>query len=215
MTALSSLFCAHFLQKEKYNGAKSLEELLKHALSFAKGKTYDLSDHGLYVNQLGKKEQKPWLISYCLSSDSNEAAETSENELNYELNCLDESIQHKLSIMLNGLAKVATIDCTRKETRDRICNKIKPSRSAPLVFYAQLPNITKQISAAGEQASSTSDAVKPGTEIHTTDYKQIAQYILSLMPDIQVLDHDSFQVCLPSTLKHLLQGHSLDSVSYR
>ena len=186
---LSKCFCC--FQKEKYNGPKSLESLLKHALSFAKGKTYDLSDHGLYVSQLGEKEQKPWLISYCLSSDGNDATETSENELNYELNCLEESVQQKLSIMLNGLAKVGSVDCTRKETRDRICKKIKPSRSAPLVYYAQLPNITKQISgtAAGEQAP---HAV--GTEIHTTDYKQIAQYILSLMPDIQVLNHESFQV---------------------
>lgn len=172
---------------------KTIDQLLKFALSFASGNVHDLSSISRYETQLKKSESTPYLITYCLNSKKNFAKKSSESEeeedaeLNYDLNCLDEFVQRKLAIMLHGLAKVAHIDCNKNEAEKKICPSLKPRFSAPIVFYSsRLPNIT-------DQSSSMLDSASP-VEIHTSDYKAIVQVVLAHLPDVVLLDEDRFKV---------------------
>lgn len=163
---------------------------MKFVLKFANGKVNELNSYESYVSHLkDEKRQLPWFISFCLTSDdsSQQSADEHDNELNYELNCLEDSVQRKLAIMLNGLVNVGSISCDRKEARERICSRLKPKRSSPLVFYDRLPNITK---------SDESDAEVKRKEVHSTDYKVIAQFIMSSLPDIRELNENEFKQIL-------------------
>ena len=154
--------------------------MLKFALSFASGKVRELSSVESYAAELKQDSSKPWLISYCLSSSYDE---TDETELNYELNCMDDSTKQKLSIMLNDLVKFGSIECNSEITNKEICAKLKPSRASPLVYYPTLPNI-----------------FEPNFELTSflpiliSDYKEIVQIVLSILPEIKELDENQFKV---------------------
>jgi hypothetical protein len=171
---------------------KSLDNLMKFALSFASGNVYDLSTVEKYNKILSKNSNKnnnnPWLISYCLSTNEDDINQHDE-EVNYELNCLDDVILRKIAIMLHGLVKVATINCNKKEARENLCPLLKPKLSAPCIFYPNsLPNITRQ-----------EDPMKSEKkyEIVTSQYKLIVEAVLSYLPDLsQIKDEAEFEIIM-------------------
>lgn len=162
--------------------SKTIDLLLKFALSYASGNVYDLSSTSRYETRVKKQDESSYLIVYCLNSAKNFNNEEDE-ELNYELNCLDELVQRKLAIMLHGLAKVAYIDCNKKDAETNICSKLKPKWSAPIVLYNRLPDLN------GENQT-TAEPI----QIISSDYKKIAQIVLSHLPDVQLLDEEHFKV---------------------
>lgn len=152
---------------------------------------YDLSSVSRYETRLKKREALSYLITYCLSAsrsfseqDGHGENEEEEEEVNYELNCLDDLMQRKLAIMLHGLARVAHIDCNKKEAADRICTKLKPSWAAPIILYSRLPDLDDK---ADNMSVST-------VLIKTADYKKIVQTVLSHLPDVNLLDEERFKV---------------------
>jgi DnaJ homolog subfamily C member 10 len=153
--------------RQRFQQEKTVENLLYFAFSFTKGELINLNTNSMQV-----KNNLPWLISFCLkSSDEEEAV-----DLNYELNCLDDSIKKKLSIMLNKLVNVASIDCD--SVNDVKCKHLNPSRSNPIAFYLNIEENTN---------------IK---YITTTDYKQINQMVLTYLPDIEFLDEKRFSSIL-------------------
>ena len=112
------------------------------------------------------------MISYCLSNNHDQ------DELNYELNCLDETVQTKLAIMLNGLVKVASIDC--QESKE-LCSLLKPQGSTPIVYYSCLPDVFVNSNKSVNQE-----------HIQTADYKRIVELVLSYLPKLKKLDADEF-----------------------
>lgn len=162
-------------KREKFSQHKTIEKLLHFALSFTKGKSIDLNDNS-YLNQLNSND-KPWLISFCLNSNDND-------DLNYELNCLDDTIKRKIAIMLNGLVNVASVECN--SDLNQICSKLKPIRSNPIALYSHLPRLD------------TDKEEVVVNLITSTDYKQIAQQVMSYLPDLTLLDQDSFKVIINS-----------------
>lgn len=171
------------LKRERFIEAKTIDSLLKFALSFASGNVYDLSTKSRYEKQLKKTDATSYLVTYCLSSSKNFDERDQDEELNYELNCLEELVQRKLAIMLHGLVKVAHIDCNKKEADETICSKLKPKWSAPILMYNRLPELTD----IGNQSIDV-------FEIKSTDYKKIAQSVLGHLPDVTLLTEDRFKV---------------------
>lgn len=173
-------------QVERFNEAKTIELLLKFALSFASGNVYDLSSVDRYEAQLKKVAKKEsntaFLLTYCLGNGDNFGATNDEDELNYELNCLDDLVQRKLAIMLHGLVKVGHVNCNKKEAKEKICTKLKPKMSAPIAFYSRLPDLKD-------------DSVEEeGQTIKTSDYKKIVEAVLGFLPGVTVLTDDRFKV---------------------
>jgi len=163
-------------KREKFVQHKSIENLLRFAMSFTKGQVIEFKSVDTYLKQL-KSSKTPWLISFCLGSNSDD-----NEELNYELNCLEESIKKKLAVMLNGLVQFGSIECqSNNEINEKICKKLKPSRLSPIAFYSRLPNLDKD----------DEIDVKLFT---STDYKQINQQVLSYLPDLTLLDEIAFKV---------------------
>jgi hypothetical protein len=182
-------------QKSRFNEEKTLENLIKFAMSYANGNVYELSRLDLYRKELAKNSQKPWLISYCLQSSgesdnlaSSERADDS--ELNYELNCLDELVQRKLAIMLHGLVRVGSLNCQKKEARQHLCSRLRPKNAHPLMFYSTLPNITLDTG----DASFTQQVGSQASSVIASDYKQIVKFVLSLLPDVKNLEENEFEV---------------------
>lgn len=163
-----------------------MDLLLKFALSFASGNVYDLSSTSRYETRLKKADAATtrYLVVYCLSSSKNFNTDNNDEELNYELNCLEESVQHKLAIMLHGLVKVAYIDCNKNDAELNLCPKLKPKWSAPIALYSRLPDLNAD--------NVTIDSI----DIIASDYKNIAQKVLSHLPDVHVLSEDRFKVCV-------------------
>ena len=160
---------------------KTLENLLNFALSFTQGSVIELTNTVSYNSQLSAST-KPWLISFCLSSQEEASDDTS--ELNYELNCLEQSVVLKLAIILKGLVNVGTIDCNNPTTWESICVLLKPKRATPLQYFARLPDINQP---EIELSSET---------IQTSDYKQIARIVLTYLPEINLLDGNTFDKIL-------------------
>ena len=162
---------------------KTFDLLLKFALSFASGNVYDLSSTSRYETRINKKETKTsYLIAYCLSNSKSFNENENEDELNYDLNCLDELVQRKLAIMLHGLVKVAYIDCNKNDAELNLCNKLKPKWSAPIVLYTKLPDLNAE--------NLTIESI----DILASDYKNIVQKVLSHLPDVNVLSEENFKV---------------------
>lgn len=179
-----------FPKRVRFEEEKSLNNLMSFALKFAKGKVSNLNTIHDYSNELTKQNKatskKPWLITYCLQSDA-EASENDATELNYELNCLDDTIKLKIAISLNGLVNVASIDCTKSNTQNEICSKLKPSRSSPILMYSSLPDIKSTVDDLIE---------KEAKRIVTTDYKEILRSILLDLPEESLLSEENLNKIL-------------------
>ncbi len=175
-------------RKQRFDGVKSIDELAKFALSFASGNVYDLSTLDRYQAQVKKNASKPWLISYCLPSQGiDEESDDHGHELNYELNCLDESVLQKLAIMLHRLVRVGFVNCNRKEAREKLCPLLKPKVSNPIVFYSNtIPNISKE---------STDESYK-SIEIVTSNHKLIVDAILSYLPESREINEEKLNLVL-------------------
>ncbi|CAF0707832.1 unnamed protein product, partial [Brachionus calyciflorus] len=158
----------------RFSEVKNLDNLMKFALSFASGNIHELN---LDSYKKIQNSDKPWLLSFCLSANSD-----SDEELNYELNCLDEMTLRKLAIMSHGLVNVAHIDCVKQENKD-LCSNLKPKLSEPIVFYNSLPNLDTQT-----QANSI--------PITITNYKKIFEQILTLLPDNKILEETDLKEIL-------------------
>ena len=102
---------------------------------------------------------KSWFISFCgLNEDDQE--------------CLDELVLKKLSIMMNGIVKVASLNCHLSPDR---CSKLKPLSSN--VFYPSgIEDTSAQIT------------------IDNLAYKEIAQVLLKHLPEVNILNEETFQV---------------------
>jgi DnaJ homolog subfamily C member 10 len=166
-------------QRELFEGDKSLENLLNKVMSLTKGKVVNLSKYNdiLEKEERDRKEEKqvlPWLINYCLTSDEN----NDKDSINYELNCLDDIILHKLAIMMNGFVQVGRLNCNEEP---KACSKLNPPKHNPLVYSKTL-----------QDQSDDQNRVL----ISTSDYKMIFRVLLNLMPDIETIDLDSFNEVL-------------------
>jgi hypothetical protein len=152
-------------KKENFREEQTLENLLKYALSFANGVYYDL--HGnTFDSIVTKTPNKMWFISFCMTNDEDD-----------DLNCLDEAILQKLSIMMNGLVNIGLINCNYD--RD-LCDKLKPP-SANLLFR----NLKK-----------IDDKQDEIIEITELNHKDIASTMLRYMTDLPLLDAIAFDVSL-------------------
>ncbi len=176
----------------KFDKPKTIENLLKFALSFAQGKVIHLNDVDAYKTQMAKTQSsndaKPWLISFCISThEENEDEDVS--ELNYELNCLDDMIKLKLSIILDGLVNVASVECSNKNQKENLCKLLKVPRSSPLMFYDNLAVIQSQQEHESEQQIKSE-------KILTSDYKQIVKLIYSYLPELNALSEENFNQIL-------------------
>ena len=142
---------------------------MKFVLSFTNSDVFDLSEY-TYENILNRQKIGYWFISYCLP-------EADENDNG---NCLDELVLKKLSIMMNGLVNVATINCNYEKN---LCAWLKPS--SPNLFYKELPTKMNQKIDNIEQ-----------TKIESSSYKEIAQKLLSFLPDVNLLNGEKLEVYL-------------------
>lgn len=171
-------------KKQRFNDVKTIDNLIKFALSFASGNVHDLSSPDRYQNQLNKNLSRPWLISYCLPTGGQD---TDNEDINYELNCLEESVLRKLAIMLHRLVRVASINCNKKTARENLCPRLKPNLATPVLFYSKgLPNISL----------SADDPSFTNIPITTSNYKLIVEAVLSYLPDIRELDESEFETVL-------------------
>lgn len=169
-------------KRTQFKVQKTLNNLLIWALNFAKPKVNSLNKKDYYMKHFNKQNEstnkKPWLISYCLSSNDDDD-NINDVELNYELNCLEEIVNQKISITLDGLVNIGSIDCT-KESSKEICSKLKPQRDNPILYYSQLPSLDEN-----------NDDLKV-TPIQSSDYKEISKKILEDLPSESELSEEKF-----------------------
>jgi hypothetical protein len=137
---------------------------MKFALSFTNSNVVDLDEH-TFETVINEKNNNNWFISYCLPTDENDDFEA-------ENNCLDDLVLKKLSIMLNGLVKIGTVNCNYEKN---LCKRLKPT--CPNVFYKELNEETIEF-----------------LKIESSSYKDIAQRLLSFLPDVNLLDINKFEV---------------------
>jgi len=180
-----------FPKKQYFTQDKVLENLLKFALSFTKGRVNNINDFGAFLTQQAKPHKLPWLISYCFKSSSDDGDDV--DELNYELNCMDDAVQQKLSIMLYNLVRVGSLTCNRKNDNNKLCSILKPKKSSPIVFYYELPNKADFETKSDNELNLLSSKIEI---ISSSDYKQIAKSVLSYLPDIQQLNDVAFKQIL-------------------
>lgn len=163
-------------------------------MKFAQGKVINLNNLNYYSSELNRQKlqvtKKPWLITYCLGSDHDEDA-VDEQELNFELNCLEDIVKLKIAISLDRLVNVGSIDCAQPTTEKEICEKLRPSRSTPILYYASLPDIVDT-----ESEQSAKDVIKDAKPILTSDYKEISTIILKDLPDKSELDEERLNAIL-------------------
>ncbi len=155
---------------------------MRFALSFTRGQVTNFKSFDEYKKELAKQTNKPWLISYCITESS--SANEHDDTVNYEINCLNDMIKKKIAIILHGLVRVASIDCSIEDVKQNICDKLKPPRSSPLVFYSILPELDSTLKQEDLEVKA----------IQTADYKQISQLVLSYLPDIEILNDQKFKV---------------------
>lgn len=160
---------------------KTIDNLLKFALSFTSGRVHTFTSKESYKRELNKDSNQPWLVSYCLSNKEQDDSTDDESELNYELNCLDDVIKDKLAIMLHGLVNVASIDCSNSKKTKELCAVLKPHKATPLVYYESLPNIFEHTDKSVYQE-----------HLLTANYKSIVESILSYLPGVKQLDAQEF-----------------------
>ena len=180
-----------FPKKQQFTEDKVLENLFKFALSFTKGRVNNINDFNAFLTQQAKPHKLPWLITYCFKSSSDDGDDG--EELNYELNCMDDSVQQKLSIMLYNLVRVGSLTCNNKNDNNKLCSILKPKKSSPIVFYYELP--TKQDFETKNDNELKTFSSKSEI-ISSSDYKQIAKSVLSYLPDIEQLDEVKFNKIL-------------------
>jgi len=181
-------------QRTRFESEKTLENLIFFSLKFAKGKVVNLNNLEYYSTELDKQKlqvtKKPWLITYCLGTNHDEDT-IDEQELNFELNCLDDIVKLKIAISLDRLVNVGSIDCAKPKTNKEICEKLKPSRSTPILYYPSLPDILDS-----QNQANTDDVIKEAKTISTSDYKEISTLILKDLPDKSELDEEKFNTIL-------------------
>ena len=180
-----------FPQKIRFEPEKTLDNLLKFVMPFTKGKVQNVNDLSTLLSKQSKNQRLPWLIMYCFKSSSDDSDD--HDELNYELNCLDDSVQQKLSIMLNKLVYVGSLTCTSKNDNNKLCSILKPKKSSPIVFYYDLQSSNDLQS---KDVNELYGLTQKSENIITSDYKQIAKLVLSYLPDIPQLDEEKFKTIL-------------------
>ena len=178
-----------FPKKELFTQEKTIGNLLNYVLSFTKGSVHNINDINVVLKQQDKPHKLPWLINYCFKSSSDDDTE----ELNYELNCMDDTVQHKLAIMLYNLVRVGSLNCNSKNDNNRMCKVLKPKKSNPIVFYYELPSKTDFETKTDEELNG---AVQKIEKITSGDHKQIVKSILSYLPDINQLNDAQFKQIL-------------------
>ena len=136
-------------------------------LSFTNSEVFDLNER-IYESVMEKEKKNDyWFISYCLPAENDE-----------EDNCLDEAVLKKLSIMLNGLINVGTVNCNYETS---LCSLLKPPSSN--VFYKELPKkLNKEMMMGIEHI-----------KIESTLYKEIAQKLMAFLPDVNLLNGENFE----------------------
>lgn len=151
----------------------------------------NLNTKHFYTNELNRQKlqvaTKPWLITYCLAlkdDDEVHSEDEEEEEANYELNCLDDLVKLKIAISLDGLVNVGSIDCDEKTTDKEICEKLRPSKLSPILYYPSLPGLDED------------NAEVEGKPITTSDYKEISQIILKSLPDESELNEQELEQVL-------------------
>jgi hypothetical protein len=141
-----------------------VNEMMNFILSFTNSNVFDLNER-VFEKELENKKNDYWFISYCLPA---------ENDDDEDNNCLDEMILKKLSIMLNGLINVGTINCNYEKN---LCSQIlKPPSSN--VFYKELPK---------------KETKSEHVVIESTLYKEIAQKLMTFLPDVNLLNGEDFE----------------------
>ncbi len=108
-----------------------------------------------------------WFISFCLVDEEDDS----------DMNCLDDSILQKLSIMMNGLVNVGLVDCNSDKD---LCRQLKPQ--SPNLLFTNL----KQI---GEQQDET-------FVVGELNHKDIASALLRHLSDLPLFSSETFQVLL-------------------
>ena len=142
---------------------------MKFVLSFTSSDVLDFSE-STFERIVNKKHKNNfWFVSYCLPDDDGERGDE---------NCLDELVLRKLSIMLNGLVNVGTINCNYEKN---LCSLLKPPSSN--IFYRQLPKVMNK------ESMSQVEHIK----IESNSYKEIAQKLLAHLPDVNLLNGANFE----------------------
>lgn len=108
-------------QRAHFNSERTLDTLLKYALSFTNANFIDLTYQELNLNT------QSWFITFCFDTD----------ESNDE--CLDDLVLRKLAIMLNKLINIGKIDCRANKKH---CDYLKPTHSN--MFYQFLSELSEK-----------------------------------------------------------------------
>lgn len=158
-----------------YQGERSVEQLLKYALSFTNANVHDISERSYEKIMSKKLNNNYWFISYCLNTNDYDYGDENVDEYN----CLDDLILKKLAIILNGLVNIGRINCNYEQS---LCTKLKPK--SPNVFY--MNNLSEKLN----EIKTDIEQIK----IDSNVYKTIASKLLQYVPDVQLLSEEMFQV---------------------
>lgn len=142
-------------RKEKYRGDRGAHSLVQHAMSFISATFHRLSK-GNYKWKIEEDTSgQPWLITFC--GDGGD--------------CLEEKTSLKLAAMLDGLVKVAMVDCHKHES---LCNQLEHHHGT--FFFSDAEEVSKQ-----------------GMEISSLVAQDILSTVLHQLPEVTSLDQDTFQ----------------------
>uniref|UniRef100_A0A158R4Y1 DnaJ homolog subfamily C member 10 n=1 Tax=Syphacia muris TaxID=451379 RepID=A0A158R4Y1_9BILA len=160
-----------------FNGPREMETLVEFAMSRVSAEVHYIknSNYKALTEEWDQYAFRPWVVDFCDEHD----------------NCLSVTNRRKLSIMLEGVANVGTVNCIDGVSEDNLCDKLK--RTSGIVYYP-----------------ARKMDVKSGKEILSLDPKEIVTTVLNYLPGLNKLEDAEVERIISATMGGV-SGGSLNS----